>query len=215
MTLGLLKVIIPIQRIEPAIQKKARPLPLPHDKTPLAQRLGVLRQDQVDLVALQMAEGPDDAVRRHDGLVFEHEAFEPLRGEDMLVQRERRIHDQGVRGEREEVGAVWVERHGVADGRDQGPAGRRAIQFVRRRVGVECSVACWLESCVSWTASPFTLEAANAERWNWPLTVPGGVIVSVLLDLLDIRIAHPRPIKHRNDDDFGRSSRWSAGRGGE
>jgi len=80
MPLGLLEIITPIQRIEPTIQKEPRPLPPPHHKTPRTQRLRILRQHQVDLVRRQVREGPDHAVRRHHGLVLEHQAFEPCRG---------------------------------------------------------------------------------------------------------------------------------------
>jgi len=45
--------------------------------------------------------------------------------------------------------------------------------------------------------------------------VSSSVVVSVLHDLVDISFAHPRPIEHRDDDDFGHSGRWPAGRGGE
>ncbi len=83
MALGLLKIILPIQRIKPTIQKEARPIPLPHHETPMAQRLRILRQHQVDLVALHVAEGFDHAVWGYDRFVSEHQGFETGRGEDV------------------------------------------------------------------------------------------------------------------------------------
>ena len=136
MALGLLEIIPPIQRIEPTVQKEAPPLPLPHHETPLTQRLRILRQHQVDLVALQVAERPDHAVWRHDGFVLEHQALEPCWSQEVFLQREGGVHDQGVGGEREEEGAVWVEGHGVPDGGDEGPARGRAGEVVGRCIGV-------------------------------------------------------------------------------
>ena len=69
---GFLEIIIPVQRIEPTVQEKPRPVPLSDDEAPLTQRFRVLSEDKVDLVAFQMAECFDDAVWWDDGLVFQH-----------------------------------------------------------------------------------------------------------------------------------------------
>ena len=48
----------------------------------------------------------------------------------MLLDAHRGVRDYGVVVEEEEVWRVWVESHGVAHGRDFGPALRSAVERV-------------------------------------------------------------------------------------
>ena len=76
MTLRLLKIITPINRIEPRVEKVLCPVAIPHDNTRRYQPLFILRDDKVDAVAFEVSERLDYAVRGDDGLVGEHDVLE-------------------------------------------------------------------------------------------------------------------------------------------
>ena len=80
----------------------------------MAQSFLVLRQDEIYFVAFKMGESVDHAVRRNDGLVFEHQRFQPFRVHDMAGKRECRIHDDGVRRKSPEVCRMAKESLGMA-----------------------------------------------------------------------------------------------------
>lgn len=122
MRLRVLKVVAPIQRVEPRIQQKVRPVSSSHQEAVIAQRVLVLRQDEVDVRGGFVVEGFDYAVRWDDGLVGDHEGFEAVRRNNLLLYRDGGLHEEGVRVEVEEPGAVWVFGHGVPDGWDACPA---------------------------------------------------------------------------------------------
>ncbi len=109
MRLRLLEIITSIQWIKPRIQEKPCPFPILHDEAPLTQPFPILRQYQIDTIAFQIAKCFDYAVGRDHGLLSQHDFFQRFGGEDVRAEVERRIHDEGVRGKGEEVGAVWVE----------------------------------------------------------------------------------------------------------
>jgi len=127
MFLRLLKIILPIQQIPPTIQEKPCPLALPKQKTPMAQALRVLRKYEINLLGLEMAECVDNGIGRYDRDILEHQGGEARWGEDVRVQRQRRIHYQGVRGEGEHPGGVRVQGESVADGGDEGPGLGEAV----------------------------------------------------------------------------------------
>ena len=145
--LRLLKIVAPVQRIEPDVEKKLAPLALPQHEALLAQALAVLGEHEINFIPGQAREGVDDAVGRHDGLVAQHQRLEPLGRHDVLRKRQRGVHDDGVRGEGPEVGAVRVEGQGVAEGGDQGPGFRGGADVVVFGGGVVGLVAC-AELCV-------------------------------------------------------------------
>lgn len=76
MSLGFCKIIAAIQRIKPKIEKKARKIAIPQDKTARAEVLTVLRDDQVHIFFLEVCECLDDAIWRNDGCVLHHHRFE-------------------------------------------------------------------------------------------------------------------------------------------
>lgn len=69
-----------------------------------------------------------------------------------------------MRREREEVAAVRVEGHGVADGGDLGPAWGGAREVVGCGVGVEGRVACGYKSRVSWPRCGLLRTLFNAGK---------------------------------------------------
>ena len=86
MTLRLLKIITPIYRIEPRVQKVLRPVPVPHNDAGGHQPLFILRDDKVDAIALQVPKRFDHAVGRDNGFVGEHYVFEAGGLEDMRLE---------------------------------------------------------------------------------------------------------------------------------
>lgn len=103
MCLSLCEIVIAIQRIEPQIQEKARKVAIPKYKAARVQILAVLRQDQVDILLFHVREGPDDAIRRHDGDIFQHQGSEATLIEEVGLERAGRVHYKRVRAEVEEV----------------------------------------------------------------------------------------------------------------
>lgn len=104
MTLSLLKVITPINRIKPSIQEELSPLPIPHHKATRRQPIFILCNDEIYSVAFQVAERFDDAVRRHDGGVGNHVGFEFGGCEQVGVDGESGVHDEGCSVEVPEEG---------------------------------------------------------------------------------------------------------------
>lgn len=93
MRLRLLKIITPIQRIKPRIQEELRPVPVLEHKTPRTQSLSVLRQHQIDSIAVQVSECFDHAVGRDDGIITQHELFEHFGREEVCAEVEGGVHD--------------------------------------------------------------------------------------------------------------------------
>src|SRR4051812_7803426 len=81
MRLRLLKVVTPVNWIEPGVQKVLRPLSIPHNDARRRQSFLILRNDKVYPITLQVAKRLDNAVWRHHGLVDDHELFEAGGGE--------------------------------------------------------------------------------------------------------------------------------------
>ncbi len=73
MRLGPLEVIGPVNRIEPRLQKELGPLSVPDDEAAGRQPLLVLRENDVHVLSLEMAESLNNAIRWNDGKVFLHE----------------------------------------------------------------------------------------------------------------------------------------------
>ena len=96
MTLRLLKVITPIDRIEPSIQEELGPLSVPHNKATRRQSIFVLCNDEIYSVALEVTESFDDAIGRYDGCVGDHVGFEFGGGEQVGVDGESVVHDEGA-----------------------------------------------------------------------------------------------------------------------
>lgn len=97
MSLRLGKVITAIQRIKPDIQEEACKVALSNDKATGVQTLLVAREDEIDIVRFEIRGRLDDAVRRHDGDVFEHERLESGLVEEVGADGGVMVHDQGVR----------------------------------------------------------------------------------------------------------------------
>lgn len=121
MCLRMFEIIAPIQRVKPSIEQESRPFTPLDNKAPWDQALLVLANYQVDIFFFQIAECLDDAIRWHDWHVFLHDRFQTLFIKDLRLEREGRVHNQGVLRKVEEVGAGWVLGHGIAHGGDDGP----------------------------------------------------------------------------------------------
>lgn len=93
MALSLLKVVAPIQRVEPRVQEILSPVPTPDDHAAAGKTLLILAEHEVDPLALQVWERLDHAVGGHDGLVDDHEGFETPRLHDVRVEGDGRVHD--------------------------------------------------------------------------------------------------------------------------
>ena len=77
MDLSLHKIITAVQRLEPDIQEEPRKVAVPQDKATRTEILAILRQDEVDILLLQLRECLDDAVRRHDRDILQYQRLEP------------------------------------------------------------------------------------------------------------------------------------------
>jgi hypothetical protein len=141
MTLRFLKIITPVNRIEPTIQEELRPLPVSDNETTRRQSVLILRDDEVYSVALQVAEGFYDAVGRHHGRVCDHEAFEFRGREQRGVEGERGVHDQRCVVEVPNELRGGEEGYGVPDGGDAGPGAGGGAKGVL--------VVCWEEGLVA------------------------------------------------------------------
>lgn len=130
MHLRLLEVITPIKRPKPSLQKELCPLPIPHYQTPSRQPLFILRNHQIHLLCLEVAESPDDAIRRYDGYVLTHELLQPRGLHDVLLDLEGGVHDKAACVEVPDVGAVWELGEGVAEGDDGCPGVGGGVEVV-------------------------------------------------------------------------------------
>lgn len=142
MALRLLKIITPVYRIEPRVQKVLRPIPIPHNDTRGHQSLFILRHHEVDPVALQVPKRFDHAVGGHNGFIGEHDVFEARGLEHVRLEVERGVHDERAGVEIPEVGGAGEERHGVAEGGDLGPGAGGGVDGVLGVGGEEGEVAC-------------------------------------------------------------------------
>lgn len=144
MSLGLCKVILAEQRIEPEIEEEPCKLALLDHKAAGAQILTVCTEDQIDVMGFQMRKGLDDAVRWHDGNILEHHRLETTFIKKLGLERLARVHYQGVRAEMEEPCRVRMNSHSMTNSRDQGPAARGiaygscVVVHVRKEVGIAC-----------------------------------------------------------------------------
>ena len=93
---GLLEVVAAIERVEPCVQEEFRPFASPEDETTLTETLAVLCEDQVDLVAFEVCEGPDDTVWWYHGLIPKHHRLKALLVHDMGSEGDFWIHNQAV-----------------------------------------------------------------------------------------------------------------------
>lgn len=103
MNLGLGKFIGAEQRVEPEVQEEARKVAVLEHETTRAEVLAVLRQDEIDILPLQMRECLDDAVRRHDRDILQHQRLETASFKQMRFEGLGRVHDECMRAQVEEV----------------------------------------------------------------------------------------------------------------
>lgn len=123
MLLRVLEVVKPKQRIVPGVEEIARPLATLHNHAPGRQAVGVLGEDELDLLGRHVAVRLDNGLGGHDGDVAEHQRPQTVRGGDVGLERERGVHDDAVLVEEPEGGAVGERRDGVAEGGNARPAG--------------------------------------------------------------------------------------------
>lgn len=145
MRLRLLEIIAPIRGIKPRIEEEPRPLRVANQPAVGSQAVLVLRHHEVHVLGLEVAEGVDDAVGRHDGLVHDHLLLE-LRGRhDVSLDRQGRVHDERVDVDVPEPGGVGELGQGVAHRDNLCPGHRRLLEVVFAYFGEECCVA-WARS---------------------------------------------------------------------
>ena len=72
-SLGFLKIVAAVEWVEPCVQEELGPFASAEDEAALAETLAILCENEIDLVAFEVGEGPDDAVGGYDGLVPEHD----------------------------------------------------------------------------------------------------------------------------------------------
>lgn len=107
------------------------------------------------------------------------------------------VCDEGVRGQVEEEGRTGVEPESMADRGHCSPGPRSVVEkvFIFRSVGKVVDVACWIlvsETC------PSRLRG---------ITMPLGVILSILFDPLDVFGAHQCIIQDSDNDKRSTSDR--------
>lgn len=116
MILSLLEVVAPVDRIKPYVQEVLGPLSVLDNETAWRQAVLVLSDDQVDPIALEIAESLDDTVWWHDGSIGDHERFQFGGCEKGGVDRDGGVHDNGGRIEVPEETRARMEGHGMAHG---------------------------------------------------------------------------------------------------
>lgn len=139
MTLCLLKVISPVQWVEPRVEEELGPAVLgavADQEGAVGEVVPVLRQDQTGFGQGQVGEGVDHAIGRNDGDVLAYEASDAGGVENVGVERERGVCNERMWRESEEPGCLRVERNSVAEGRDEGPGLGGGVVEVRVRCGV-------------------------------------------------------------------------------
>src|SRR4051812_22953083 len=70
MRLGLLKVVAPVQRIEPRVEEELCPVPVPQQEAGHGHAHVVLRHDKVNVLGADVAKRLDDALGRHHAVVL-------------------------------------------------------------------------------------------------------------------------------------------------
>lgn len=142
MCLGPLEVIAPINRIKPRLEHKLGPLPVAHDKTAHRQTVLILRQNELHIAALEVAERLDDAVGRYDGLVFLHQGFYLGWRHNILLNLEIWVHDERVLLEEPHEVGVWVFGQGVPCRYHARPGCGCFLEVVVLSAGEESLVTC-------------------------------------------------------------------------
>lgn len=142
MRLRFLKVVTPVNRVEPGLQEEARPVPVANNKVTCRQALLVLGQHEINILARQVAEGLDDAVWGHNGVVLLHDLRELGRLHHVVLDLEPRVHDKGVLVEKPCEIAVGELGERMAHGHHFSPRSGRALQIVFALFHKERLVAC-------------------------------------------------------------------------
>lgn len=119
--LGLLEVVAPVQRVEPGVEEEFGPVPVAEDEAAGRQALLVLGHDKVNVVALEVRKGLDDAVRRDHGQVLDHVLLQVLGAHDVVDDVELGVHDERVLVQVPDVLGVWKLGQGVSRRRHLGP----------------------------------------------------------------------------------------------
>ena len=140
-TFSFLKVVAPIQRVKPGVQEELCPFSSPQDKTTLAQAFTVLSQDQVNFIPTQVRKCSNHAIRRHNRLISHHQRLDCLLicyfGSDI----DSRIHNESMRGERQEISRMWKGSHGVTCTGNHSPRPGGARQIVVADICKEGSIS--------------------------------------------------------------------------
>lgn len=145
MCLGSLEVVGSVEWVEPGIQEELCPLAVPQNKASGRHALLVLRQHKVHVVSLEVRERLDDAVRRNDRSVLNHEFLELLGTHDLLLNLELWRHDKRILLEIPEISAVWKLGHRMSHGDNLRPrlwrASRVIITVLRKEYPVALRIA--------------------------------------------------------------------------
>lgn len=96
MSLGLLEIVASVQRIHPRLKQELAPLAVPNHHAAGDQTRAVLADNEIDLIWPQVRKRLDNAIRRHNRVVLDHQALESLPIQQLVLQRLVHVHDVGV-----------------------------------------------------------------------------------------------------------------------
>lgn len=121
MALCFLEVVATVQRVVPGVEEELGPVCVANEQAAACKAVVVLREHEVYALAFQVCESLDHTVRRHDGLIGDHEAFEFWGVEDFVRKWLAGVHYQRGGCEVEDPVGVWVESQSVAESGYCGP----------------------------------------------------------------------------------------------
>jgi len=106
MRLGLLKVVAAVERVEPRLEEEAGPLAVLEHPAARRQAVLVLREEELDVAAAEMAKSLNDAIGRHDGIVLNHPLVQLGRVHNVGLDGAFGVHDERILVQEPQVLAV-------------------------------------------------------------------------------------------------------------
>lgn len=96
MSLSLLEIVASVERVHPRLNKELGPVTIADEKTVYHKPGFVLADDKGSLVSFQVSKSLDNAVRRYDGLVPDHQPLQLRRVRQLVLQGHVQLHDVGI-----------------------------------------------------------------------------------------------------------------------
>lgn len=128
--LGFLEVVASIERVVPAVEEKLGPLAVSDNEAFCRHAFEILGDHDINILRLEVRIRLDDAIRKGDRLVANHQVLKLVRSHDIFMDRNARVHDEGVLGEEPDVLAVGKLIQGMPHGNNLCPGHWRPKEIV-------------------------------------------------------------------------------------